>query len=283
MRNHFVTFAYARRSVINAPKHVVTDSQHRVIVSDPSESAVHVLDPHGSTSFRILGGKGFRLREPAGVAVDADDNIYVADPGRGLIDVFDRNGNFLRYLGTYHGEPEFAQPDGITIDSRSQRLFVVDRGANIVFVLDLSGRIVRRVGRSHGGDNKADFDHPTNISVSRQHIFVLDRWGTRLQVMDPALNQIRSIDITQGREPESYRDNGVSADEQGHVYISSCRTSVVSVYSPDGKLLGLFGQFGTSAGQFAAPGGLWIDALKHLYVADSGNGRVQIFQLQGGD
>jgi DNA-binding beta-propeller fold protein YncE len=282
MRNHFMTFAYARPSVISAPQHVVTDSQHRVIISDPSESAVHVLDPHGATSFRILGGKGFRLREPAGVAVDADDNIYVSDPIRGVVDVFDRNGNFLRYLGTYRGEPEFAHPAGIAIDSRSQRLFVVDQGANILFVLDLFGRVVRRVGRSRGGDNTDDFDHPTDIAVNHEHIFVLDRWGTRLQILDLSLNPLRSVDITAGRDPELYRNNGLSTDQQGHIYISLARSSLVSVYQPDGGLLATFGQYGTSVGQFAGPSGLWIDPRNDLYVADSGNGRVQMFQLQGG-
>ena len=45
-------------------------------------------------------------------------------------------------------------------------------------------------------------------------------------------------------------------------------------------LLASFGQNGKRAGEFAGPEGLWIDSTNRLYVADSGNGRVQLFQLQ---
>ena len=112
LRNRFVTYAYGRPSVLSAPAHVATDSRQRLIVSDPHGDAVHVLDPAGKTSFRIVTGKGYRLHQPAGVAVDADDNIYVADSERGMIAVFDRSGNFVRYIGNFKGENEYESPRG---------------------------------------------------------------------------------------------------------------------------------------------------------------------------
>jgi hypothetical protein len=36
-------------------------------------------------------------------------------------------------------------------------------------------------------------------------------------------------------------------------------------------------------GEFSAPGGLWVDANNRLYVADTANVRVQLFQLTGAD
>jgi len=44
--------------------------------------------------------------------------------------------------------------------------------------------------------------------------------------------------------------------------------------------LASFGQPGQELGEFSEPDGLWIDSANRLYVADSGNGRVQIFQLE---
>jgi sugar lactone lactonase YvrE len=34
------------------------------------------------------------------------------------------------------------------------------------------------------------------------------------------------------------------------------------------------------AGEFNSPAGLWIDGRNRLYVADTNNGRVQVFQLR---
>lgn len=40
-----------------------------------------------------------------------------------------------------------------------------------------------------------------------------------------------------------------------------------------------FGQDGSRLGEFSAPSGLWVDANNRLYVADTANVRVQLFQL----
>jgi len=93
--------------------------QQRLIISDPAGKALHVLDPKRKASFRIVADRGRCLGEPMGVAVDAADNIYIADAARGLVVVFDHNGSFLRYIGNYHGEPQYARPTGIAIDPES--------------------------------------------------------------------------------------------------------------------------------------------------------------------
>ena len=87
------------------------------------------------------------------------------------------------------------------------------------------------------------------------------------------------FDLPRGQDPRQDRENGLSADADGNVYASSHRNSMVRVYNPGGHLLAAFGQSGTRVGEFAAPEGLWVDSANRLYVADSGNGRVQLFQL----
>ena len=280
LRNHFVTYAYGRPSVILAPKYVVTDTQHRLILSDPDALAIHVLDPWGKNSFRLVCGKGYRVQKPAGVASDADDNIYVADSERGMVAVFNSSGIFMRYIGSYHGEPIYASPRGIAIDLTRRRLFIVDTPRNQVFETDLEGKPVKRLGKSRHGDGVGELESPTDITLNHNHIFVLDRWGTRVQVLNTDFDPIGSFDVSQGRDRELYFDNGLGTDMEGHVLVSFNRGASVRVYNPDGQLLAAFGQSGILAGQFAGPRGLWIDGHDRLYVADSGNGRVQMFQLK---
>ena len=197
IRNRFITYAYGRPSVLSAPRHIATDSRQRLIISDPDANAVHVLDPLGKTSFRIITGKGRRLWRPAGVAIDADDNIYVADSEHGMLAVFDRSGNFLRYIGNFKGENEYESPQGIAIDRKARRLYLVDSPRNLVLVLDLTGKVLNRFGKYHDGTGVGVFDDPTDIAVGHNHIYVLDSSGTRVQIWTPnALSKAALISPT---------------------------------------------------------------------------------------
>ncbi len=280
VRNHVMTYAYGRPSVIMSPHYVVTDSQQRLILSDPAAPAVHVLDPQGKTSFRLVCGGGYRVHRPAGVATDAEDNIYVADSEHGMVAVFDSRGNFLRYIGDHHGEPDYASPQGIAVDVQRGHLFVVDTPRNQVFELDLAGNVIKRLGKNRRGEGTGEFDAPTDISLNRGRIYVLDRSGTRIQVLGADFRPLSQFDLPRPRDPSLTRDNGLAADQDGHLYVSYCHGAVVRVFSAEGVMLAAFGTSGGRAGQFAAPQGLWISHRNRLYVADSGNGRVQVFELK---
>ena len=283
LRNRFITYAYGRPAVLAAPRHIATDSQQRLIISDPNINAVHVLDPMGHISFRIITGKGYRLLHPAGVAVDADDNIYVADSERGMIAVFDPNGGFLHYIGDYKGENDYQSPQAIAIDRKAGRLYLVDTPRNLVFVLDLTGRVLRRVGIYHDGSGTGKFTDPTDIVVSHNHVYVLDNSGTRIQILDLQCGFQASFDLPHGSDTRVSRENGLGIDLQGNIYISLSASSLIQVYNQNGIRLTTFGQSGQRLGEFLAPKGLWVDSTDRLYVADTGNVRVQIFQLQRKD
>ena len=282
-RNRFLTFAYGHPSVMYAPRHVVTDSQQRLIISDPAGNAVHVLDPKGKASFRIVCGKDRRLWEPNGVAVDAADNIYVADAERGLVVVFDRNGGFLRYIGNFRGEPQYARPTGIAIDRERQRIYLADTPRNMIFVMNFDGYVIKRLGKARDGSGYGEFDQPTEIAVNHVHVFVLDARGTRVHVINRDGSLLGSFPIPHGPDPDVNRENGMGTDRDSNVYVSSFHSSMIRVFRHDGQPLSVFGRPGHSAGEFVCPRGLWIDRDNRLYVADSGNGRVQLFQLRTAD
>ena len=74
----------------------------------------------------------------------------------------------------------------------------------------------------------------------------------------------------------------------GEVYVADFGgTDAASVYSriqrfdANGALLGEFGSFGTAEGQLAAVRGISVDASGNVFVADSGNNRIQQFTATG--
>jgi DNA-binding beta-propeller fold protein YncE len=273
-----VTFAYGPARVVGAPHQVTTDSMLRVIISDPDLRAVHVLDPKGKTSFSILGDQGRRLHLPAGVAVDAEDNIYIADSERGMVLVYNQQGQFLRYIGMFRGESMYERPTGIAIDRKAGRLYLADTPRNLVFILDLQGNILKRVGKDRNGNGSGEFVSPTQIAVSDHGIVVLDMERSRIQILDFDGNRIASYRIASGVD----RNNGLAVDREGNIYISYGARSIISMYKPDGMPIGTFGQSGNKIGEFRDPRGLWVDASNRIYVADTGNARVQVFQISAG-
>ena len=278
IRDAIVTFAYGRARVMGTPHQVTTDSMMRVIISDPDLRAVHVFDPKGRTSFSILGDQGRRLQLPAGVAVDAEDNIYIADSERGMVLVYDQHGQFVRYIGRFQGENMYERPTGIAIDRKAGRLYLTDTPRNLVFVLDLQGNVLKHVGKDRNGNGSGEFVSPTQIAVSDHGIAVLDAESSRIQVLDLEGTRTGCYRVVVGVDG----DNGLAVDRDGNIYISYAAESVISMYKPDGMPMGTFGQPGDRIGEFRVPSGLWVDASNRIYVADTANARVQVFQVSTG-
>ena len=72
--------------------------------------------------------------------------------------------------------------------------------------------------------------------------------------------------------------NGIALDESGNVYVLG---DVIYKYTGDGASLGTIGKPGLGAGEVDFPAGLFIAADGRLYIADTGNDRVQILTAEG--
>ena len=286
--NNIATLAYGHQKVLQSPENVATDSQARVIVVDRRIPAVHVIDPQHQSSFRILGGEGRRIGLPGDVAVDADDNIYVADFLQDLVIVYDRYGRFLRSLGTTHDEKLFQQLSGIAIDRRRGYLYAADGPRHLIYMFDLQGAVLKRVGQSaedhktgqlkiRGNTGPHEFNDPTRIVVGEHEVLVLDTEGTRIRILDLNCNLIGGFVVQHAAQDHA---SAVGIDTEGRIYVLYSGTAEIRVYNREGKVLTTFGGSGIRAGEFNEPGGLWIDQANRLYISDTSNSRVQLFQLK---
>jgi sugar lactone lactonase YvrE len=288
-RDGIVTLAYGRPGVLQAPQWVTTDSRQRVILTDPGVPAVHILDPKGKTSFSILGGQGRRLQLPGGVAVDAEDNIYIADSSHGMVLVYDQYGRFVRYIGNFHGENMYQHPTGIAIDRKAGHLYLADTPRHLVLMLDLQGNLLKPVRKPLAANGEGltpredfaprEFNNPTQIALGEHEVVVMDTGGTRIRIMDMECNLLASFSVRNVPYQDIDRQDGLGVDREGNIYVSHVGTSDVGVYNSNGVLLATFGQAGYRMGEFSAPRGLWVDSNNRLYVADTANLRVQLFQL----
>jgi len=254
------------------PYKITSDSKNRIMVAADRGRSIHIFDFARRKHSRIAGGPGERLKSPAGLAVDGHDQLYITDAQLGAILVYLPNGKFLRYIGNRKGERLFERPAGIAVDRASGHIYVIDRPRNIVVMLDADGNILAKIGTGASGSDSGEFAAPTDVVVRDQELFVLDAQNFRIQVLDLAGHFRASI------YPESMGPAvALSVDSRGRIYLDG-PLNTVQVFQRDGRLLYRFGDTGTGYGQFIMPSSIWIDSSDRIYVADTGNNRVQSFQ-----
>jgi len=253
------------------PTKITSDSKDRIIVA-ADHGSIHIFDFPRRRHSLIAGGPGERLQSPAGLAVDGHDQLYVTDAQLGAILVYRPNGQFRRYIRNRKGERLFERPAGIAVDRASGHIYVADPPRNVVVMLDADGNILAKIGTGASGSGSGEFAAPTDVVVRNQELFVLDAQNSRIQVLDLAGHFRASI------HPEIKGSSGAfSVDSRGRIYLDG-PLDIVLVFQRDGRLLYRFGYTGTGSRARSVLSCIWIDSTDRIYVADSGNNRVQSFQ-----
>jgi len=258
------------------PFEVVTDSQGRILVTDPGALLVHIFD-FGRQKYRKLEGSGKEaFKSPIGIAVDGEDNIYVSDSELGKIFVFDKRGKFRRYIGSVKDEGIFKRPTGLAIDAAARRLYITDTLRDAVYIAALDGTILGHFGKR--GDGDGEFNYPTEVVIRNDELVVVDAMNFRVQIFDKEGKFRGKFGRVGAAMGQMFRAKGLAVDSEGDLYVAEAFRDSVQVFNRSGELLYYFGQRGTGAGEFQLPAGVYIDRQDTVYVVDSFNRRVQVFQ-----
>lgn len=142
-----------------------------------------------------------------------------------------------------------------------------------------------------GGMGPGQFQKLGGVATDRRgYVYVADERDGRIQKFTTDGRFVREW----GDPPEDsdlYDDDnpleigspaGLAVGPDGNVYVaeSTSRTRI-SVWSPTGRFLRAFADRGEGEGQLSSPYQVALDAQGSVYVADSGNNRIQKFSAQG--
>ncbi len=244
----------------------------RLAVTDPGAGAVHVYDLSRGSYERIDKAGRQLLRSPVG-AVMLEDALYVADSALAGIFVFDADGKLARTLN------DIQRPTGLAWDPGGKRLYVTDTMSHSIVVLDRDGERLFAFGRR--GTGNGEFNFPSHITVADGRLYVNDTMNFRIQVFDLDGKFLSSFGKHGDSAGNFAQPKGVGLDSEGHIYVVDALFNRVQIFNADGELLLVFGGDGGSPGDFWLPSGLLI-VEDRIYVADSYNQRVQVFQFLGG-
>jgi DNA-binding beta-propeller fold protein YncE len=202
--------------------------------------------------------------------------VWVSDRPSASVYVYAADGTYLRAFA-----PEAAagwQPLGIAFDAAGNAYVTdVGRQPHRVHVFDAEGTELRTIGADEG------LEFPNGIAVDDAgYVYVTDSNNGRLLVFDADGAVVARVAQGSGTGQLGL-PRGVAIDGLGRVYVADSSGHQVSVfgrYQPGSERLeplGVFGAMGVSDGAFSYPNAVAVDGRGRLYVADSGNDRVQLW------
>lgn len=178
---------------------------------------------------------------------------------------------------------DFIKPRAVTMGKDSagnEELYIVDFAGRIQ-AFDLNGKPLR-----NWNTPSIENGRPAGLAWSSklQQLLVADSHYQRILCYSPTGQLLKTItgDST-ALGPFQYIGDIVE-DREGNWYISEFGNEEqdrIRKLTPEGKLITSWGSHGTETGQFSRPRGLAISDANELFVADSCNHRIQVFDLNG--
>ena len=278
------TIDYIRsyQAFFNSPNRLALDPAHlgQLFISDPLNSRVIARDEEGRVVLEITD-----LGYPTSIAVGLDGRVYIGDPAAKRVGIYTAAGVFDGTLG--QGNDEFEDPTDMAIHPLSGDIYVSDARAHSIKRYNADGVFIASYGSLGTGDGQ--FRFPTGIFVSADEIFVNDQRNSRLQVLDTDGNFKFCINSSISRAPficsgfscsrKRQFDQGLWVDSDGRILIADAFEGKIWVIARTGALLSSVGGFGPGPGELRSPTDIALDANGRLFVASSGNARVNIFGL----
>ena len=199
------------------------------------------------------------LGETAGVAVNSKGHIFVLSRGNttgpaygaaaAQLLEFDAEGKFLREIG--HNLYAWSYAHYVRVD-KEDNIWVADKGSDMVVKFNPEGRVAMVFGRKQeASDEKTGpLPHP----------------NPPLPPIDGMFRQVTDM----------------AWDRAGNTYISDGYVnSRIAKVDKNGAWIKSWGEPGDQPGQFSTPHSIAVDAEDHVYVADRGNRRIQVFDGEG--
>lgn len=174
--------------------------------------------------------------------------------------------------------PRLFRPYGIAVDSRG-RIYVADGAQREVFVLD---RAERRV-EVRGASPRAPLALPIGVALDKNdRLFVSDSFLHSITCFDPQGRLLAQF----GAE-KLVRAAGIAVDRPRHrLYVADAKADRIAVFDTNSfqfeRYIGGPSTPGLrEPGRFAAPTNVAVDRQGNLYVSDTWNYRVQVFDVHG--
>jgi DNA-binding beta-propeller fold protein YncE len=223
-----------------------------------AQQTVPEIKFHAQTDFFKLPPDKY-FGEAAGVAVNSKGHVFVFSRGNttgpaygaaaAQLLEFDSGGNYVREIG--HNLYAWSFAHSVKVD-KDDNIWAADKGSDMVIKFSPEGRVLMVFGRKQeaSDENTGPLKHPK----------------PPLPPVDGVFRQVTDM----------------AWDSAGNTYISDGYiNSRIAKIDKDGNWIKSWGEPGTGPSQFNTPHSIATDDAGKVYVADRGNGRIQVFDADG--
>jgi len=221
-------------------------------------SVIKLNDGKSLRSFSLIkGGKANRLML-RDIAVDGKSNIYVTNYNEAPVQKYSSKGDFIMSIGEKgRGRGKLMSPAGIAVNKKTGDIYVSD-----LYVT-----------------------RPMEIDLPQVGVKIFDKNGKYKGKLGNEFIRIKSFFppiITFFWQNTLGYPESLAVSDDGYVYVlSKFFGPRVTKFAPNGWYVKEWGRAGSGPGEFNAPEAICTDKHGNIYVADTGNDRVQKFDANG--
>lgn len=228
------------------------------------------------------------LNYPITLAVNDKGMVFVSEETpnqkqKGLIKVFDslgRKKEVIHFEG-FPGAESFVARD-MAIDENGN-LYLAGGQSGLLVVLSKDGKFLMNIQLPiekirDGKEQKSDV---SRVGLKGDHIYLLSEWQGHVYVYNRKGDKVSVFGKKGGSPGKLSRAQGLAIDpEEGVTYVMDYMRHTLLIYDSTGGFMNEFGGKGWGPGWFNYPKDICIDSQGRLFVADTFNKRVQVFQTR---
>jgi tripartite motif-containing protein 71 len=266
-----------RNLPLTQPQAISIDPEGHVFVLDTGNNRILEFDKNGDFIYSV-GGFGWKKEEfdrPLDVSAKTGLDIFIADYNNERIERYDKNLNHISSLSsdeTISTTLQFGFPSSVDI-SRHGELFISDNENDRILKINSFGEPELSFGDFNWGEGQLEY--PVKIELTPTDlVYVSDQGTNQIVIFDYYGNYLARFGSGILNKP-----NGLAWTQEKELFVADTGNNRIVVFDKDHKPIFFWGEEGDKIGAFNNP----VDVAIYddrVYVLDSGNGRVQVFELE---
>ncbi len=269
------------------PDAVAVDPSGDIFVADSAKdqvlefsSARKLLRQFGSEG----SGEG-QFKGISGVASNSAGDVYVADQGNDRVQEFGPAGEHLRSFGTSALKGgQLLAPSAIAIDSSGDVWVLNPAGASGDRIVEFSSEGAELTKFGANGSGEGQLGQAYGLAISGGNLYVAEEANSRVQELSMSGDFIRAFDERGTGSGKSNLPYAIATEAaSGELFVTEVGNERVQVFSAEGALITTFGSPGSGGGEFSDPKGIAAGSAGRVFVADTGNRRLQEWTVGGGN
>mgnify|MGYP000905474838 FL=1 len=257
---------------LNAPSDLEIDANGNIFVISQGDSMVRKFNSDGEFVTKWKVEYDIYKNLNGGIAVDASGHVYVTIGYH--IQKYTNAGQFITAWGEFgYDNGQFRSAASLAVDDLGY-IYVADSYSSNIQKFSSDGAFIKKWSTNLS---------PYAVTVDDFRNVIVSTAGAVITKYSSSGNFL--IDwVSEGPAPmywnmiRNYYSAALVTDSEGNIYAMSDYDSFVQKFSTNGTSMWTFGMPGIGDAQFNFGRALEFDQYGNLYVADTGNNRIQVFK-----